>query len=113
MNGTDLGFPAYLAALLRERGLTAARVARQAGISPTVLGNWIHGARPRPDTLRKVAPALEVHPDELMRAAGYLGPTDGGASIGAVDLELARMDRELTELLVRWRARLRRLRGTE
>lgn len=50
-----------LTALCKERGITLARLAREAGIPPQTLHNWTVGRKAvNPDQLKKVADKLEV-----------------------------------------------------
>lgn len=49
-------------------GQTRADLARLMGVSYSVLGRWLHGARmPRPARLRALADALGADPVELLR----------------------------------------------
>jgi transcriptional regulator with XRE-family HTH domain len=70
-------------ALIRERRMwTQVRLAREAGISPTTVSGIESGriSRPHFGTLRKLARALGVEPEEL------LAPVSSPGSAGAVDL---------------------------
>ncbi len=57
-----------VAALLEERGMTQAELARLAGIHPDTVGHVIHGGHCSTETLEKVAVALEVDLGELFGA---------------------------------------------
>jgi transcriptional regulator with XRE-family HTH domain len=55
-------------ALLEERGMTHAELARLAGIHPDTVGHVVHGGHCSTETLEKVAAALEVDLGELFGA---------------------------------------------
>src|SRR5918998_6234606 len=70
-----------LAAIREHRMLTQARLAAEAGVSPTTVSGIESGriSRPHFGTLRKLAGALGVEPRELLSAPGVVGdaePTD-------------------------------------
>src|SRR3712207_3063392 len=59
--------------IIRERRMwTQARLAEEAGVSPTTISGIESGriSRPHFGTLRKLARALEVEPEELVSAPG-------------------------------------------
>lgn len=59
---------AMLINLLAEKGLTQATLAEKTGLSRTAVNNMLnHGARPRLDTLGKLARVLGVKPSELLQ----------------------------------------------
>ena len=68
--------------VLRERRMwTQVRLAEEAGVSPTTVSGIENGriSRPHFGTLRKLAGALGVEPQELLSASGVMGdasPTD-------------------------------------
>jgi transcriptional regulator with XRE-family HTH domain len=70
-----------LAAIREHRMLTQARLAAEAGVSPTTVSGIENGriSRPHFGTLRKLAGALGVEPRELLSVPGGVGdvaPTD-------------------------------------
>lgn len=57
---------------LKERGALA-RLAKASGLNSPVIGHWARGeTRPSPANLERLAPALAIPYEELMRMAGYL-----------------------------------------
>ncbi len=58
-----------------ERGVSQRTLARKAGVSNTTLAYIEAGeTNPRPDTLKKIAEALNISYEELLIKAGYLSP---------------------------------------
>jgi len=58
-----------------ERGISQRTLARKAGVSNTTLAYIEAGeTNPRPDTLEKIATALNISYEELLIKAGYLSP---------------------------------------
>lgn len=85
-------FPSFLQSRLRQRG-DLAKLSEASGIAGQVLKRWASGEmRPRPDGLRKLAPAVGLPYEELMKLCGYLP--------GAV--EPVQMDPELAEFVHTW-----------
>jgi len=61
-----------------ERGISQRTLARKAGLSNTTLAYIEAGeTNPRPDTLEKIAKALDISYEELLIKAGYLSPDSG------------------------------------
>lgn len=53
--------PVKLRRIMAARNYNISTLAKEAGLSPTALGNWLnHGTRPRLDTIGRLAKALEV-----------------------------------------------------
>jgi transcriptional regulator with XRE-family HTH domain len=101
------------------RALSAADVARAAGISAAYLSKLERDSvkKPSPPVLHQLSEVLAVPYAELMRASGYPVPGDGAAprqdSIGAAlfaDLTVDERD-ELLEYLAWYRARRQSPRG--
>lgn len=68
-------FRALLKNRLQERGALA-RLARHSGLDPTLIGRWERGeTRPTDTNLRKLAPAIGVPYEELLRLCEYLPAT--------------------------------------
>lgn len=67
MEKNDFGL--RLENLLRERGMTISKLAKSVGVSPTTCQEWI-GSKGRfpskPETLKKIAQALELPLHELL-----------------------------------------------
>lgn len=51
-----------LKAYLDEEGLTQAWLARELGVPPTSVSNWVRGGNPRPETQEKIGKILGVDP---------------------------------------------------
>ncbi|GAB3172287.1 hypothetical protein GCM10027059_41800 [Myceligenerans halotolerans] len=70
-------FPAHLKQLCRKSRLTKREIARRAGIDVSAITRIEMGNRnPRPDTLKRLAHALNVPTGDLFAAAGYLTPEE-------------------------------------
>ncbi|MRN57022.1 helix-turn-helix domain-containing protein [Paenibacillus monticola] len=78
-------FGDYLKQLREAKGLTINHLATAAGISGSQISRIENGLRgvPKPDTLRKIAQAIEVSYEELMEHAGYL-PQQAPSSVNVV-----------------------------
>lgn len=70
----DHRFGAYLKQIREDKGLSINQLAQAAEISGSQISRIENGLRgiPKPQTLRKIADALEVPYEELMSKAGYL-----------------------------------------
>lgn len=70
----DHRFGAYLKQIREDKGLSINQLAQAADISGSQISRIENGLRgiPKPQTLRKIADALEVPYEELMSKAGYL-----------------------------------------
>lgn len=67
-------FRPFLAGWLRSHQMPQSRLGEISGIPPSIINRWLHADRPtRPSTenLEKLAPALGVPYDELLRICGY------------------------------------------
>lgn len=59
--------------LLKEEGLSAAQLARKAGVSRQVISDWLAGTSPRQiESVKKVADVLKVTLDELLFGEGEI-----------------------------------------
>lgn len=86
-------FREVLRARVRQRG-DLARLADESGIHAVVIGRWItDGIRPSTENLAKLAPALGLPYEELLRLCGYLPGTP--AASGGQDSELVSLVRAL------------------
>lgn len=74
MERDDLAFGEYLKKLRLKRGLTLKELAELSGISPSYLSRIERGERnvPHPRLFKKLAPALNLTPRQLLAAAGYM-----------------------------------------
>lgn len=70
----DQEFGVYLKQIREEKGWSISRLAQAAEISGSQISRIENGLRgvPKPQTLRKIADALDVPYEELMSQAGYL-----------------------------------------
>jgi transcriptional regulator with XRE-family HTH domain len=70
-------FGTYLKEIREDKGWSINQLAHAADISGSQISRIENGLRgiPKPQTLRKIADALEIPYEELMNKAGYL-PTD-------------------------------------
>ncbi|HAF97092.1 helix-turn-helix domain-containing protein [Paenibacillus sp. FSL K6-1566] len=70
----DHRFGAYLKQIREDKGLSINQLAQAADISGSQISRIENGLRgiPKPQTLRKIADALEIPYEELMSKAGYL-----------------------------------------
>jgi transcriptional regulator with XRE-family HTH domain len=87
-SGTERSTVGRNLVVIRERRMwTQARLAEEAGVSPTTVSGIESGriSRPHFGTLRKLARALEVGPEELVSPPG----SEGGASPSPLSLEWA------------------------
>jgi transcriptional regulator with XRE-family HTH domain len=74
---TSKGFGNYLQSLRQQRRLGLRELARQADVNPSALTRLEQGkTSPMPETLRALAPVLEVPTSELFAAAGYMVPSE-------------------------------------
>lgn len=68
-----MGEENYLQHYMNAAGLTQYRLAKISGISQAHISKLARGtAQAKPETLEKLAPALRISYEELMRAAGYI-----------------------------------------
>ena len=82
-----------------ERGALA-RLAEQSGISSNVLGRWRDGVgRPSPANLEKLAPALGVPYESLLRMCGYLPPVVDHSDLATVLARVQSENRELKKVI--------------
>ncbi|TCJ11861.1 XRE family transcriptional regulator [Rubrobacter taiwanensis] len=81
-----------LVRIRRSRMWTQGRLAREAGVSPTTVSGIETGriARPRFETVRKLARALEVEPERLLAAGVAGGMLERGEEPVPLSLEWAR-----------------------
>lgn len=85
----------FLKDQLNRRGWSRRRLADEAGVAPDTTARIVRGeGLPSPDTLRKIAEALEVNEAYLLRLAGYLEDRPKGLHNAAV-IDLARQIEEL------------------
>src|SRR5580658_7828183 len=71
----DMDFPARLAALRKDRGLTQQALAERVGIHVSQLRRYeAGGAQPTLDVLRRLAVALSVSADQLVFDSDERGP---------------------------------------
>ena len=72
MSDIDEGFPLWLEATLRSRGLSQAQLARELGVAETQVSRWRRGlAVPTVQSLQRLAEALAVPRTALEQLAGY------------------------------------------
>ena len=64
-------FAEWLDRTMSKRQLSARQIAAYAGVSNTTVMNWLLGGLPRPESLKKVALALNEDADYLSRLVGY------------------------------------------
>lgn len=68
----DNEFRSFLTERIKERGALA-KLAKTSGIKSPVIGHWARGeTRPSLANLRRIAPALGVPYEDLMKMCGYL-----------------------------------------
>lgn len=66
-------FGSWLVETLEVREITQSDLARMSGLSRGTISNIISGSRGRgPDSLRAIAKALRLPPEQIYRAAGIL-----------------------------------------
>ncbi len=66
-------FANYLHKKMREGGYTQAKLALYSGVAESTISRLLlEDRKPLPETIAKLAKALKVETEELMRAAGYL-----------------------------------------
>lgn len=67
-------FGAYMKKLREERKFSVRQLAMKAGVSPAQVSRMETGDRgtPRPETIKKLAIALNVDYEHLMKKAGYI-----------------------------------------
>jgi transcriptional regulator with XRE-family HTH domain len=71
--------------LRAQRSIKATALAKTAGVSPASVWQWEHaGAVPRKATLVKLADALHVSPDYLLKGSRTAPPTASAPSISPV-----------------------------
>ncbi len=64
-------FPDWLRQELTQRGWRQADFARATGVDVSMISRWIHGRRPDPASLERVAVTLGLDQDGLLAMAGY------------------------------------------
>jgi transcriptional regulator with XRE-family HTH domain len=64
-------FPAWLRQELTDRGWRQADFARATGVDVSMISRWLHGRRPDPASLERVAETLGLDLDGLLSMAGY------------------------------------------
>lgn len=64
-------FPAWLRQELTQRGWRQADFARATGVDVSMISRWLHGRRPDPASLERVAETLGLDLDGLLSMAGY------------------------------------------
>jgi transcriptional regulator with XRE-family HTH domain len=73
------GLIEFIAEVLRERGWSVRKLARQAGVSHVAVSGTLAGQRtPGADFCVKLAAALDEPPERLLRLAGILPPLPPG-----------------------------------
>lgn len=101
------GFGRRLREVLGARQVTQSELARRVGVSNNTVTNWVHGVH-RPDLthLERVADALSVDPNDLLRDANPVpGRSDEHRRIVAalaaldVDSSVAALAREAPDLI--------------
>ena len=66
-----MNLPKQIQFYLRLRGMTAAELARKAGVSKQVISQWANGSRPRDvEQVKKVADAFGTTVDSLLFGSG-------------------------------------------
>jgi transcriptional regulator with XRE-family HTH domain len=93
----DMTFGEYLKQLRIKKRLTLKKLAGLAGLSPSYLSRIERGERNIPNArfLKRLAPHLNLTPQEIMIAAGYLNNEAGKSSLYK--------DREDEEISSQWR----------
>ena len=82
--------------IVQEKGLTAYRVAKDTGISPTVFSDWKSGkSSPKIDKIKKIADYLNVSEDYLMGNTDNPQPID--EQLSGVDFALYGEVKEMIE----------------
>ncbi|HET7036124.1 MAG TPA: helix-turn-helix transcriptional regulator [Thermomicrobiaceae bacterium] len=77
------GFPLWLEATLRTRGLSQAQLARELGVAETQVSRWRRGlAVPTVQSLQRLAEALAVPRTALEQLAGYPSGTPASEERG-------------------------------
>lgn len=73
MGGTHTGgiFPDWLRQELAQRHWRQADFARATGVDVSMVSRWLHGRRPDPASLERVAHTLGLDLDGLLAMAGY------------------------------------------
>lgn len=64
-------FPVWLRQELTQRGWRQADFARATGVDVSMISRWLHGRRPDPASLERVAETLGLDLDGLLSMAGY------------------------------------------
>ena len=64
-------FPAWLHQELTQRAWRQADFARATGVDVSMVSRWLHGRRPDPASLERVAETLGLDLDGLLSMAGY------------------------------------------
>lgn len=67
-------FPEWLRQELTQRGWRQADFARATGVDVSMISRWLHGRRPDPASLERIAETLGLDLDGLLSMAGYRQP---------------------------------------
>jgi len=72
----EVSFAEWLANQLERKGWSAARLAKEAGVSKTVISRILQRKvqHPKPETCRAIAEALDVPVETVFRIVRYLPP---------------------------------------
>lgn len=99
-------FQAWLRDLLdRKYSGQPGTLGSRAGFSPMTPTNWLRGARPSQDALRKLETETGVAYEYLARLAGYTAPSTDGADLAAA--VLVEIERDAEELIAEFARRVR------
>jgi transcriptional regulator with XRE-family HTH domain len=71
MDGADPSYMEWIREEMRRREWRQADFARAAGIDVSMVSRWLHGRRPDPASLERVAAALGADLDALLTLAGH------------------------------------------
>lgn len=97
-------FASWLWDELNKRGWDQAQLVRRTGVSQSVISRIMSNSRkPGPESLRRIARALQVPEETAFRAAGLLGnrPEPLTPDLALMLQELAPADREIIIALMR------------
>lgn len=84
-------FGTYIRQLRKKQGLSLRAVSQQTGISYSYLAQIEQGRRnpPRPDFMKRLAPAYQVTQKDLLRAAGHLEENNEPSLSDEQEVEMA------------------------
>lgn len=73
----NLSFSDWLTTQLQEKGMSQADLARKSGVTRQAINNYVNGMRQSPDmnSVKKIARALGVPVEEVLRITNILPPT--------------------------------------